>query len=126
MPVTQQQSITIPEFISSKSKSKKKRVALYLRVSKKEQIENYSMGTQAERLKKHSKENGYQFRIYRENGESGFDTNRPAFQQMMQDAEDGKFNLLIVDKIDRLCRNLFDLTHIHKLLDELGIAIKSL
>lgn len=126
MSVTQKQSIAIPELISSKSKCAKKRVALYIRVSKKEQLENYSMGTQAERLKKFCKDNNYLYRIYRENGESGFNTDRPAFQQMMQDAELGKFNMVVVDKIDRLCRNLCDLTQIHKIFDELGIAIKSL
>lgn len=102
------------------------RVALYIRVSSKDQTENYSMSVQAKRLKEHCKEKNYLYRIYRENGESGFDTNRPQFQKLLQDAFMGKFDLVIVDKIDRLCRNLCDLTQIHKIFDELGIGIKSL
>ncbi|MDD5239909.1 MAG: recombinase family protein [Candidatus Nanoarchaeia archaeon] len=101
-------------------------VALYCRVSTLDQANNnYSMGVQAERLKKYCLDNGFRYRIYRDSGESGGDVDRPKFQTMLRDAEMGKFNLLLVDKIDRLCRNLQDLVELYSYLDSLGISIKS-
>ena len=106
--------------------TEKRRVALYIRVSSADQMKNSSMDVQADRLKRHCKENKYLFRIYREKGESGYSTDRPEFQRMLQDAEMGKFEMILVDKIDRLCRNIRDLVDVYSDLDELGVGIKSL
>lgn len=102
------------------------RVALYIRVSSADQIKNSSMDVQADRLKQHCKENYYLFRIYREEGESGYSTDRLEFQRMLRDAEMKKFEMILVDKIDRLCRNIRDLVDVYTDLDEAGVGIKSL
>ena len=58
--------------------------------------------------------------IYQEfvdEGFSGADTKRPAFGQMMKDAQRRLFDVLVVWKLDRLSRSLKDLINT---LDELG------
>lgn len=52
---------------------------------------------------------------FSDRGYSGKDTNRPAFQQLMNDAKRGKVKKLIVYKLDRVSRSLIDF------VDMLGI-----
>lgn len=87
------------------------RAALYTRVSTDMQVEAESLGTQEKQLREYCR---YQqvaiHHVYTDAGISGAHTeNRPAFQQMMKDAREGKFNVVIVAKIDRISRNLSDL-----------------
>lgn len=114
------------ESIQEEPRQDRTRVALYIRVSSKDQINNYSMDVQAERLKAFCKANDCLYRIYRDPGESGADTDRPEFQHMLMDAEMQKFELIIVDKVDRLCRSLLNLVELLRFLEELKIGIKSL
>jgi site-specific DNA recombinase len=46
--------------------------------------------------------------VYREEGRSGKDLNRPEFQRMLRDIRNGKIDTVIVYKIDRLTRSLRD------------------
>ena len=46
--------------------------------------------------------------VYREEGRSGKDTNRPEFQKMLNDIENGKIDVLVCTKIDRVTRSLPD------------------
>jgi site-specific DNA recombinase len=96
------------------------RAALYTRVSTEMQVEAESLGTQEKQLREYC---SYQkivvHDLYTDAGISGAHTeNRPAFQKMMKDAREGKFNVVIVAKIDRISRNLADLLDlIHTLED---------
>jgi len=96
------------------------RAALYTRVSTEMQIEAESLGTQEKQLREYCT---YQkivvHDLYTDAGISGAHTeNRPAFQKMMKDAREGKFNVVIVAKIDRISRNLADLLHLIHTLEE--------
>lgn len=90
---------------------KKIKVAIYIRVSTKKQVEEgYSLDAQKERLEKLCETNGYIiYKIYSDEGKSGKDTNRPGFQEMMQDMRDNKFDKIIVMKLDRISRSVIDL-----------------
>ena len=44
--------------------------------------------------------------IYQDPGFSGKSDKRPAFQKMLQDAEEGEFQVLVVHKLDRFMRNM--------------------
>jgi len=46
--------------------------------------------------------------VYREEGKSAKDTNRPQFQKMLRDCSAGKIDTVIVKKVDRLSRSLMD------------------
>ena len=88
-------------------------VAIYARKSV-ERIESISIETQIEEcLKKIGRKEKYQ--VYKDNGFSGKDTNRPAFQQMMQDFYEGKIEKVVVYKFDRISRSISDFV---RLLDE--------
>ena len=85
-------------------------VACYCRVSTAEQAaEGYSLGEQTERLKKYCEAHDWNiYKIYTDPGFSGSNTNRPALQQMIADAEAGKFQKVLVYKLDRLSRSQKD------------------
>ena len=67
-------------------------------------------------------------KIYADEGKSGTTTwHRDAFLEMMKDADDGKFNLIIVKNISRLARNVVDfLSTIRKLSEKkIGVFFES-
>lgn len=59
--------------------------------------------------------------MYREEGVSAKDANRPKFKEMIQDMKDGKINKIIVYKLDRLTRSIQDLENICKMLEEYNV-----
>lgn len=91
-------------------------VAIYIRVSTKKQVEEgYSLDAQLDILQKFCENNGYiLYKVYADEGKSGKDTNRPAFQEMMKDMRDGHFNKILVTKLDRISRSLIDLENLIK------------
>ncbi|MBE6145030.1 MAG: hypothetical protein E7171_00250 [Firmicutes bacterium] len=90
---------------------KKHKVAIYIRVSTKKQVdEGYSLDAQKEKLIKLCETNGYiVYKVYADEGKSGKDTNRPAFQEMMEDMKNGCFDKILVVKLDRISRSVIDL-----------------
>lgn len=90
---------------------KKIKVAIYIRVSTKKQVEEgYSLDAQKEKLEKLCETNGYIiYKIYSDEGRSGKNTKRKAYQEMMDDMREGKFDKIIVTKLDRISRSLIDL-----------------
>lgn len=62
---------------------------------------------------------------YCDRAHSGKNMNRPALQQLLADAETGKFEILICHKMDRLSRNVQDTYDIVNKLKELGITLIS-
>ena len=90
---------------------KKIKVAIYIRVSTKKQVdEGYSLDAQKVKLEKLCETNGYIiYKIYADEGKSGKNTKRPAYQEMMEDMHNGLFDKIIVTKLDRISRSLIDL-----------------
>jgi len=64
--------------------------------------------------------------IYREEGKSGKDTNRPQFQKMIRDCKLGNIDTIIVKKVDRLSRSLIDFEKTIKLFEEQNINLISI
>lgn len=85
------------------------RVGCYLRVSTENQIENYSIAEQQDRLTSFCKAKDYNvYKFYIDPGYSGGNTERPALQQMLSDINFKKINMVIVYKLDRLSRSQKD------------------
>lgn len=85
------------------------RVACYLRVSTENQIENYSIAEQKERLEAFCKAKDYNvFNYYIDPGYSGGNIERPALQQMLKDIHSHKIDMVVVYKLDRLSRSQKD------------------
>lgn len=106
---------------------KKYKVAIYIRVSTKKQVEEgYSLDAQRERLEKMCETNGYIiYKVYADEGKSGKDTNRPAFQEMMSDMRKGLFDKILVMKLDRISRSVIDLEVMIKEMQEHNVYFES-
>ena len=105
-----------------------KKVAIYTRVSTNEQYEEgFSLEEQDRIGIKYCSDNGYEvFKIYSDKGISGKSiSGRPAMKEMLKDAEEKKFDMVITWKINRVARNMLDLLKIVDLLDKNDIAFKS-
>lgn len=101
---------------------------LYPRVSTEDQSRfGHSLDEQEDRLKKLCEFKDYEiYKVYREEGVSAKDTNRPKFKEMIQDMKDGKINKIIVYKLDRLTRSIQDLENICKMLEEYNCDLESM
>ena len=90
----------------------KKNAAIYCRVSTEDQArEGYSLPEQQEKLKDLCKYRDYNiYGIYEDAGISGKDMeHRPQFQKMLESVRDGKVNVIVAYKLDRLTRSVRDL-----------------
>ena len=82
--------------------------ALYCRLSVDDSIdgESNSITNQRDILGKYAKQHGYKnTRFYIDDGFSGTNFNRPDFQRMMQDVDEGKIGTIIVKDMSRLGRD---------------------
>ncbi|MBE0558588.1 MAG: recombinase family protein, partial [Proteobacteria bacterium] len=113
----------------------RKACGLYLRVSteRQAQIKEGSLDTQLGTLKKfceikssHGTEEWEVAEVYREEGKSGKNTDRPEYQKMIQDIKQGKLNVILCTKIDRIHRSLMDFYRLHELLEKHDVAFVSL
>ncbi len=96
------------------------RVAVYTRVSTEDQAkEGFSLEAQRERLEAYCKARGWPVaKGYVEDGHSGRDTKRPAYQRMM--AERDAWDTLLVIKMDRIHRNSRNFMEMMESLQEWG------
>jgi DNA invertase Pin-like site-specific DNA recombinase len=103
------------------------KVAIYIRVSTEDQAkEGYSLEVQREYLEGFAKRENYDiFKVYSDDGISGYSDRRPALQELLKDAKDNKFEVVLVYKIDRFSRNLKDLLTLVDELSSSGVAFKS-
>ena len=89
------------------------KVGIYLRLSA-EDIntavqESYSIGNQRDLLMEYIKENNLKFvSEYIDDGLTGTNFNRPAFQKMLNDIELGLINMVITKDLSRLGRNYIE------------------
>lgn len=99
------------------------RAVIYARFSSDMQREE-SIDAQVRACREHCKRNGYIItNIYVDEGKSGRSTvNREAYNQMMVDAMEKKFDIVIFHKIDRNARNEFNYYTFANNLERLGIG----
>lgn len=84
-------------------------VAGYARVSTENQLENYSIAEQVQRLESYCAAKGWVLlKVYTDGGYSGGNTNRPALQQMLEAVRRGGVDAVLVYKLDRLSRSQKD------------------
>ncbi len=109
----------MPDIIDNKRKC-----ALYVRVSTANQAEEgESLDEQVRTLESYCAYRKWLNPvIYREEGFSGKNLKRPAFQQMMRDIDKGKINTVIVKKIDRLSRSIMDFEGLYTLFQESNVS----
>ncbi|MDM0481072.1 recombinase family protein [Clostridium perfringens] len=99
-----------------------KKIAIYIRKSVKGDENSISLEAQTEVIKHYFKDKN-EFVVYKDDGFSGGNTNRPAFQELMADAMEGKFDTVACYKLDRIARNTLDFLTTFNTLKEYGIDL---
>ena len=69
---------------------------------------------------------GEDFRVYQDKGYSGKNTNRPAFQRMMEDVEKGLIQKVIVYRLDRFSRSIADFGRLWEILRRHNVEFVSI
>ena len=108
--------------------SKKIRVAIYSRVSTIEQAEEgYSIDEQERLLIEWCNKMDYEvYKCYADRGISGKDIKgRPSLKELLSEAEEKKFDMVLSWKINRISRKLEDVLKIVNLLENNNISFKS-
>ena len=99
----------------------KKVAGLYIRVSTEDQArEGFSLPEQEKRLRAMCEYKGYEiYDVYKDAGISAKTGNkRPEFERLLQDIKDKKCNTIVVLKLDRLTRSVYDWENMLKFLEE--------
>ena len=86
------------------------KVAIYVRVSTTNQAEEgYSIDEQIDKLESYCKIKDWTvYKVYTDGGFSGSNTDRPALEKLIKDADKKKFDTVLVYKLDRLSRSQKD------------------
>jgi len=103
-----------------------KTVAIYARYSTDLQSDA-SIEDQIRICKERARANGWHVvNCYTDHAVSGASMMRPGIQIMMQDAQAGKFNLVLAEALDRLSRDQEDIAGIYKRLQFAGAEIETI
>jgi len=99
----------------------------YRRVSTREQLDGFSLDAQANSIRRYTSDRGWQLvNIYTDAGISAKkDSRRPQLARLMDDAKEGRFDVVVVDKIDRFYRHLNGLLNALDQLNELKVTFVS-
>jgi DNA invertase Pin-like site-specific DNA recombinase len=99
----------------------------YRRVSSQEQTEGHSLDAQTTHIQNYIQAQGWSLvQFYTDAGISAKKgSHRPAFEQMLKDAQKGGFDVIVVDKIDRFYRHLTGLLTALDQLNSMGVSLAS-
>ncbi len=103
------------------------KVAIYIRVSTKWQIDKDSLPLQREELPKYAELvlGIKDYEIFEDAGYSAKNTDRPDYQKMMARLRNGEFSHVLVWKIDRISRNLLDFASMYQEFKDYGATFVS-
>ncbi|MFB6200173.1 MAG: recombinase family protein [Candidatus Nanohaloarchaea archaeon] len=100
--------------------------AIYARTSSSKPEFHYSIDEQVSRCWDHCKQQGWDVVfVFTDEAESGKNTDRPGFQDMLEKARKGCFDVVVFWKLDRFCRSLTDLVKTEEKFDEYDVALQS-
>jgi len=107
-----------------------KNCAIYTRVSTDTQAEKEfsSCEAQEEKIRSfiRSQNNWKVFKVYSDPGFSGANLNRPALQELLEDIKQGKVNIVLVYKIDRLTRSPKDFHYLVEIFEKYKVDFISI
>jgi site-specific DNA recombinase len=101
------------------------RAAGYVRVSQERNARNgWGLGAQESEVKRYVDFKQWELaEVYREEGVSGYERERPALERLLADARDGKFDVAVFPSIDRAARSVKDMIEIDTALRRSGIDV---
>lgn len=103
-----------------------RRVAAYCRVSTDKADQNHSFENQKRYFREFIERNSkYElYRIYADEGITGTNVkNRISFKMMIEDAKNGKFDLILTKEISRFARNILDSIYYTRELKRYGVGV---
>jgi site-specific DNA recombinase len=100
------------------------KAGLYSRVSQDKQRENYSIPTQLEAMREYCTRNKWEVVKEYIEDESGAKLNRPALDQVREDAAQGLFDVLVCHDVDRFGRNLGHQILLEEELAKHGVQVR--
>lgn len=103
-----------------------KRVAAYCRVSTDKADQNHSFESQKRYFREYIERNSNYslYRIYADEGITGTNVkNRISFKNMIEDAKNGKFDLILTKEISRFARNILDSIYYTRELKRYGVGV---
>jgi len=104
--------------------------AIYTRVSTDTQAEKEfsSCEAQEEKIRAFikSQNNWKVFKVYSDPGYTGANLNRPALQELLEDIKQGKINIILAYKIDRLTRSPKDFYQLIEIFDKYKVDFISI
>lgn len=102
------------------------RVASYARISTDEEHQPHSLGAQRDRLGRYcDSQDGWRLLASYEDQITGTALARPGLDRALADARAGRFDLLLVYRVDRLARSVRTLAQVLAELDEAGVGFRS-
>jgi len=98
----------------------------YCRFSSEQQRDGFSIEAQERAVREYCEKKGYSLsRFYVDEAKSGTRDDREQFQRMIGDAEDRAFDVIVVHKLDRFSRNVYDFEVYRKKLGDVGVQLVS-
>lgn len=102
------------------------RAAVYVRVSSQEQAKGYSLDGQTKEVRSYCDAKGYRVvRLYRDVG-SGRTLERDGYQLMIDAAQRGQFDVLVVWRRDRFGRDVVHNSVVERALQKAGVRIEAI
>jgi len=98
------------------------KIACYCRVSTADQSLDRQMSSTKDYAEREFGAGLDDLEIYRDKS-TGTDTDRSGYQTMMEDAEDGRLDGVVVHSISRVCRSISDLERTASRLEESGVEL---
>jgi len=104
------------------------RCAIYTRVSTDNQvIDGESLDEQEKKLLDYCRLRDWQVvKVYREEGRSGKNLERPKFKKLIKDIENGVIDTIVIKKVDRLSRSILDFEKTYNFFERNKINLVSL
>lgn len=100
--------------------------AIYARTSETKPEFHYSIPEQVERCWQRCQQHGWDVMfVFTDEAETGRNTDRSGFQDMLSRAEQGLFDVVVFWALDRFCRSVVDLVNIERQLSEWNVALTS-
>ncbi len=102
------------------------RVCIYTRISTDEENQPTSLHSQRERLEAFcASQEGWRIVAHEEDRSTGTKLERPGLQAALELAREGKIDLLLVYRVDRLSRKVRQLAQLADELDRVGVTLRS-
>ena len=101
------------------------RAGLYCRVSTEEQREGQTIDSQVRELERFAQDRSWVVaRIYKDEGWSGSILARPELDRLRDDASKSVFEIVLLNDVDRLARDVTHLGIIKRDLERYGVKVK--